>query len=124
MRCHRYHLGVASLAAWVLMTSPARAQLVTNFEPPAYAGSAAGTLLTGQNGWYVPVAGSPDYNVYTYAGNTLTLPVNPVTGGTQFVGGVSAGTVFARSQHDLDFSTSNVWTLSYDVAHRYNGTLP
>lgn len=122
MRYHRYQLGVASLAAWCLMTAPAGAQ-VFNFEPPTYNGSAAGTLLTGQQGWYVPVAGSPDYNVFTYTGNALNLPVN-TTGGSQFVGGISGGTVFARTQQDVNFATSNVWTLSYDVAHHYQGTLP
>ena len=76
MRCYPYHLGVASLAAWSLMTSPARAQLVTNFEAPSYTGSAAGTLLTGQQSWYVPVAGSPDYNVFSYAGNAVSLIVD------------------------------------------------
>jgi PEP-CTERM motif len=124
MRCHRYHLAVASLAAWTLMISPARAQVTVNFEPPAYAGSAAGTLLTGQQGWYNPVAGSVDYNVFTYAGNTLGLPVNP-TGGTQFAGGLSAGgTTIARGQLDVNFTSFSTWTLSYDFAHRYNGTLP
>jgi hypothetical protein len=105
------------------MSCPVRAQVAFNFEPPTYTGSAAGTLLTGQQGWYVPVAGSPDYNVYTYTGNALSLPVN-TTGGSQFVGGISAGTVFARAQQDVNFATANVWTLSYDVAHHYQGTLP
>src|SRR5262245_33283646 len=110
MRCHRYHLGLASLAAVLLMSSPVRAQAIT-FEPPLYTGSTAGTLLTGQQGWYVPVAGSPDYNVFTYAGNAPGLPVN-TTGGAQFVGGISGGTVFARAQQDVNFSTANIWTLS------------
>jgi hypothetical protein len=106
------------------MAPPASAQLISNFEPPAFTGSAGGTLLTGQQGWYNPVAGSADYNVFTYAGNSLGLPAN-LTGGTQFVGGASGGgTAFARGQHDVDFSTAPIWTFSYDVAHRYNGTLP
>ena len=123
MKLHSCLLCVASLAGWFLMTSPASAQLISAFEQPPYNGSASGTLLTGQQGWYVPVAGSPDYNVYTYAGNALGLPVNPF-GGAQFAGGTSGGTVFARAQHDIDFSVANVWTFTYDVAHRYNGTLP
>lgn len=123
MRWYSYQLWGVSLAVLCLTTTPTRADLVTNFEPPAYTGSAAGTLLTGQQGWYVPVAGSPDANVFTYAGNAVTLPVNP-TGGTQFVGGVSGGTVFSRAQQDVAFAGVNVWTISYDVAHRYNGTLP
>jgi hypothetical protein len=111
------------LAGWCVLAPPARADVAINFEPPTYAGSAAGTLLTGQNGWYVPVAGSPDYNVYTYAGNALNFPVNP-TGGSQFIGGISGGTVFSRTQQDVNFSTANVWTFGYDVAHHYHGTLP
>jgi hypothetical protein len=43
-----------------LCTSAASAQISTGFEPPAYGGSAAGTQLAGQNGWYNPVAGSAD----------------------------------------------------------------
>jgi hypothetical protein len=111
------------MLACTLMPSSGMAQLIANFEPAAYTGSAGGTLLTGQQGWYVPVAGSPDYNVFTYAGNTLSLPAN-TTGGSQFAGGVSGGTVFARAQNDVNFSTAPVWTFSYDFAHRYNGTLP
>lgn len=109
-------------ASWLLTNGDLEAQVTTGFEPPAYAGSATGTLLTGQNGWYVPIAGSPDANVFTYAGNSLGLPANP-TGATQFVGGVSGGTVFSRAQLDIPFTNSQ-WTFSTDVAHRYNGTLP
>jgi hypothetical protein len=126
MRLQRFHVWCAGLLACSLTPSSSLAQLVTNFEPAAYTGSAGGTLLTGQQGWYNPVAGSVDYNVFTYAGNTLGLPVNS-TGGTQFVGGASGGgTALARGQHDVDFSfgAASIWTLSYDFAHRYNGTLP
>ncbi|MEO6595004.1 MAG: hypothetical protein ABIP94_09665, partial [Planctomycetota bacterium] len=48
----------------------------TNFE--SFAASAAGTPCAGQDGFYVPaVAGSLDGALYTYAGNTLGVPVNP-----------------------------------------------
>src|SRR5690349_11978910 len=104
MKGYWYRLGAAVLAGWCTLAPPARADVAINFEPPAYNASAAGTLLTGQQGWYVPVAGSPDYNAYTYAGNALNLPTNP-TGGSQFVGGVSAGTAFARAQQDVNFAT-------------------
>src|SRR5205823_7087037 len=73
--------------------------------------------------WYNPVAGSSDYNAYTYAGNALGFPVNP-TGGTQFIGATGPGTAFARAQHDVDFTTFSAWTVSYDVAHSFLGTLP
>lgn len=123
-------LWITSVSLWLLATSSGQAQLVSNFEPPAFAGSGTGTLLTGQQGWYIPpppvAAGSVDFNVFTYAGNSLGFPANSnSTGGTQFVAGVSAGgTNVARGQHDVDFSIASQWTLSTDVVHRFNGTLP
>jgi hypothetical protein len=120
MRLHR--LGVASLVAWALANSPAWAQVTTGFEAPDYSGSAAGTLLTGQQTWYNPVAGSSDYSVFTYAGNALGLPTNP-TGGAQFIG-ANPGTTLARGQIDTNFGSTSVWTVGYDVAHSFVGTLP
>jgi hypothetical protein len=108
-----------AIIALCAMSSPIRADFLTGFEAPAYT---AGANLPGQNGWYIPVAGSVPYDVLTYAGNPLGLPANP-NGGAQFAGGAS-GATFARSQLDFDFSGSSIWTLSYDVAHRYNGSLP
>lgn len=100
----------------------AYAQYSTGFESPGYTGSAGGTLLTGQQGWYVPVAGSIDHNVFTYAGNSFGVAANP-TGGSQFSAGVGGATP-ARAQHDLNMSVGDVWSFSYDVLGMYTGQLP
>jgi hypothetical protein len=94
-----------------------------DFENPPYNGSAGGTLLTGQDGWYLP-AGSVDWNVFTYAGNTMGAVANPGGGGDQFAGGVSTGTVFGRAQKDFGWDGSTVYEVSYDVNHQYLGQLP
>jgi hypothetical protein len=96
--------------------------LSVGFEQPGYVGSAGGTLLTGQDGYYLP-AGSADFNVYTYTGNPFGLPQNP-QGGAQFVAGTAlAGTTFARAQRDLTWGTGR-FTMSLDMAGHYPGPLP
>jgi hypothetical protein len=105
----------------------ANAFLITGFESPTYTGSAAGTMLNGQDGWYNPVAGSVEPNVFTYAGNAPGFAVNP-NGGAQFASGTAAtvngvGTN-SRGQHDVDFSVSDQWTLAYDFAAIYTGQPP
>jgi hypothetical protein len=105
----------------------ANADLNVNFE--SYDGSAGGTLLTnglgggGQDGWYVPVAGSVDGKVYTYAGNTPGFASNP-NGGKQFLGERSEATGPSRAQHDNDFSTMSGWSISYDFCALFDGTPP
>jgi len=114
--------GIAALAA----ATQARAQgLRFTFEPPPYNASAGGTLLTGQNGWYLPpIAGSVDFNAFTYTGNAYGFPAN-ADGGTQFISGRWIGnTNFARGQHPLDFSAGGTWTATWDVAAKFDGTLP
>jgi hypothetical protein len=102
----------------------ASAEFNTGFEPPAYSGSAAGTPLPGQQAWYNPVAGSADYNVYTYAGNTYGVVPNPF-GGEQFVGGRMEGNAaFARAQHDFAWVDQDLWRVTYDVCALYTGALP
>jgi hypothetical protein len=131
--CTTSHFDRAPARAVVLAVlgacGAAHAQFSSNFEPP-YTGSATGTLLTngfglgGQQGWYNPVSGSADANVFTYAGNTLSISANP-TGGTQFECGVAGGNLaFARAQHSVDFSAGGVWTAAWDCTGLYNGTLP
>ena len=98
-----------------------------HFEQPGYSGSAAGTTVVGQNGWTAsPVAGSLNYNVHTYAGNSLGLVQNPV-GGNQFMGGMSgplpAGTSPARAQVGVPFANST-YVISYDTAGAFVGTPP
>lgn len=119
-RISRTLLTLATFAA------PAFADIDTGFESPEYSGSAAGTSITGQQGWYTPpVAGSIDYTIMTYAGNALGLPANPSGGGAQFAAGRSlGGSAFARAQKDHDFATSDTWCLSWDYLARFDGTPP
>jgi hypothetical protein len=116
--------GVMALGLWA--SHPASAQYKTGFEPNDadgnYNGSAAGTDVVGQNGWFKPVITSLDEAIFTYAGNALGLPANP-TGGTQFLGGKNTG-AFARAQQNFNFSTQNAWTVSYDMAGAHFGTKP
>lgn len=120
----KYFAMLAALA----VGAAAQADLVTGFElGEGYNGSPGGSPLTfgfnggGQQGWYNPVNGSLDQNVYTYAGNALGFPANP-KGGEQFIGMTTgANNAFPRAQHAHDFSTSNVWTISYDFAAKWLG---
>lgn len=115
----------AVVGSVIFLSSAAQAQLVADFEAPAFTGSAAGVAVVGQQGWYTPgVAGTIGQFVYTYAGNALGLSANPA-GGAQFMGGRSdGGTALARAQHDFDFSTSTTWTLTFDYACNYDGVTP
>jgi hypothetical protein len=111
--------------AIIVMTAAASsfAQYNENFES-GYATSAGGTLLTGQNGWYNPVSGSSDWNAFTYAGNAAGFVTNP-GGGNNFISGTSqGGSAFGRTQRDMDFSAGGFWAFSYDIAGKFNGTLP
>lgn len=107
----------------------AQAQSFT-FEPPTYTGSAAGTALTngfgggGQDGWYNPVAGSTDGNVFTYADNAWGFVTNP-TGATQFGAVRNQGaTGFGRAQHGIAFANTQ-YTMAFDICmDRFGGVLP
>ncbi len=78
--------------------------------------SPSGVLLTGQDAYYVPNDASTDFNAFTYAGNSLGLPANP-NGGEKFIAGTGpGGAPYARAQRDVDFSSSDLWTVSFDVA--------
>ena len=95
---------VAACGLLMFASQVARAQHSSGYESPTYVGSAAGTIITGQDGFYIPVALSQDGLVYTYAGNALGLPQNP-TGQEQFVGVTGGDTnlpePFARAQRDI-----------------------
>lgn len=84
----------------------ASAQYTSDFEDPLYNGSAAGTIITGQDAFYIPVVDSFDGLVYTYTGNALGLPQNP-RGGLQFAGVTGGDTAlpvpFARAQRDIPY---------------------
>jgi hypothetical protein len=100
--------------------TPAVAQYATGFE--GLTASAAGTALTGQDGYYLP-AGSVTFNAFTYAGNSLGVPANP-GGGNIFVAGTGPGSpTFARAQRDLVFGTGTV-RIGFDVLAQFGGTLP
>jgi len=109
-----------------MLATMAASALAIDFEAPTYTGSASGTLLTGQDGWYLPVAGSSDWNVYTYSGNTLGVVANPGGGSDQFAAGVSgpAANQFGRAQRDFAWDQNTAYKISYDVNHQYLGTLP
>lgn len=102
----------------------ASATWTTGFEAPDYNGAPGGTVLTGQQNWYLPVVDSTDFNVHTYAGNSYGFVDNP-KGGQQFIIGRSAGNPgYARAQHDYAWGSSGVYELYYDVAVKFDGTLP
>lgn len=112
----------AASAASALLATAASAQYSTDFE--AVVASPAGTVLTGQDGYYIPAGTvSVDFLAYTYAGNTLGVSANP-TGGDQFVSvtGPGAGT-FGRAQRDFAYSAGKS-TVAFDIHASYIGVLP
>ncbi len=110
-------------AVFALALAPSlTAQYVSDCE--SLTASAAGTLLTGQDGYFNPVAGSNDWRAYTYAGNPLGIPQNP-NGGSQFIAGTSlGGTGLARAQRNITFGTTTAWSYSWDFCGAFVGTLP
>ncbi len=125
------HIGVVVASAVVLVAGqPATAQESFDFEDPPYTGSAGGTVITGQDGFYIPVPDSQDGLVYTYADNALGLPGNPSGGGNLQFAGVTGGdpelpVPFARAQRDVVYGDgTGVWTVSFDIAATYIGVLP
>lgn len=90
-------------------------------------GSPAGTVLTGQDGYYLPngSSGDVDFLVYTYAGNSLGVVQNP-QGGTQFIAGTGPGDAvhYARAQRNMDFGIGGVWVAWYDFCGIYTGAPP
>jgi hypothetical protein len=113
---------------WLVAARPAAAQFQTGFEPAdSYVGSDVGTVLTEQNGWYIPSSSDVtfvDFSVFTYDGNALGMPANPA-GATQFIGGQGFGAgVSPAAQIDFDWSTQTQWTVEYDFAAHFTGTSP
>jgi hypothetical protein len=106
------------------LASATNAALVTGFESPEYTGSTGGTLLTGQQGWYLPVTSpvSSDFRVYTYTGNPYNIVANPL-GGAQFTAGRSADPAgaYGRAERPYNWSAEDYVTVSYDFAGLYNG---
>ena len=113
-------LQLLAVATGLLMLAapPALAQYSQDFEN--LNGSANGVSLTGQDGFYLPVATSEDFFVFTYAANPYGVPPNP-QGGNQFAARQATGTgVFPRAQRDITWGTGQ-WTVSYDVVCNYLG---
>lgn len=114
--------------AMLVVGQVASAQYTSDFEKGLYAGSAEGTIITGQDGFYIPVADSQNGMVYTYTDNILGIPQNP-NGGSQFAG-VTGGDIglpqpFARAQRDIVYGNgTGTWTASFDIAITFNGNLP
>ena len=105
------------LAAASLAAAPTYAQYTSDFEN--LNASAEGTILTGQDGFFLPAG--VDFNAYTYAGNVLGVVQNPA-GGKQFVAGRGPGdgTNYARAQRDITWGTGLV-EVQYDVAGLFLG---
>ena len=102
------------------MTEPNAVHI--NFESPAFTGSAAGTPLAGQQGWITAPAGASPMNVYAYEGNSLGFTANPL-GDIQCIAGRATASSSA-AQRDVDFSSSDAWRITYDLAVKFDGTLP
>jgi hypothetical protein len=106
--------------AYFIAPAIADANYMSGFE--SLTASTGGTVLTGQDGYYVPEG--VDYNVYTYSGNTLGLPQNP-GGGSNFVAGIGEGYPnLARAQRDVSFDSGGICTIGYDFAGAFIGQAP
>jgi len=118
------------LVAALLVCGAANAAFQTGFEAvEGYVGSPGGTAATygfgggGQMGWYNPVSGSADANIYTYGGNVLGLPVN-TTGGEQFLGGIAGPNgAYVRAQHSATYWTGQN-AFAYDLCATFLGDMP
>jgi hypothetical protein len=94
----------------------AQAQFETDFE--ALNASPDGVVLTDQDGYYVPVAGSVDFLAYTYQDNALGIPQN-LEGGEIFVAGEGqTSPAFARAQRDMTWPTGTV-RVTFDLLAAY-----
>lgn len=83
--------------------------------------STLGTPAAGQDGFYVPpVAGSFDGAFFTYAGNTINVPVNP-SGGAIFYAGIGT-TGLCRSQRNVTPPTDARCVMQADVCCNFIGT--
>jgi len=76
----------------------------------------------GQDEWYLPVAGSNNFNVEAYGADTFGFPVNP-DGCSQFITGKNEGATgrFGRAQHPMNWASADVWTASWDWCHLWTG---
>lgn len=117
----RSPLLLAAVALFALAPSAA-AQYNSGFE--GINASSTGTILTGQDGYYIPAGTtSSDWEAYSYAGNTLGVPLNPL-GQNQFIGAIGpAGSTFERAQRDTTY-VPGVWSVAFDVCVTFQGVPP
>ncbi len=125
-------VGLAVLSLALVLAGPAAAQFATGFEAiDGYQAAPDGSVIvSGQNGWYNPdPTSSDDQSVYTYDSNVFNIPVDPNSGGDQFLAAMHLGDGnFPRAQHGVDLSAGGVWTISYDtyvthVGHHYRNNI-
>lgn len=104
------------------LTSALVAQVGYSTDFESFTASPGGTPCAGQDGFYVPaVAGSIDANVYTYAGNTLGVPVNP-NGGANFQAGRAITGGPARAQRAITVTGACRMYIEFDVCCNYLGS--
>jgi len=116
MRCP-----VTILCLFSSLVSTAVAQYATGFE--SLNASATGTILTGQDSYYIPVAGSLDWNLMTYAGNTpYGIPTNPSGGNNFALGRSNLTNIFARTQRPVTLPSNGIVYIEYDILCNYVGT--
>jgi hypothetical protein len=114
---------ILAVLAGLSVCALASADFTAGFETSeGYTGGASGDVLTGQLDWYLPVAGSNDYYVYTYLGNPYSFAFHPGGGARLAIGESLGGAAYARAQHDYDWSSATEWTVTYDVAAMHIGT--
>lgn len=119
----RFALITAAVAGSALaLAGSAFGQYNTGFETSdGITASPGGTVLTGQDGYYLPAG--VDYWAMTYAGNTFGVATNP-NGGDQFATGQGlAGPDYCRGQRDITWPAP-LATMEYDVACLYLGAPP
>lgn len=108
----------AAVAACAVAAGQASAQFQANFE------SLTQGSLVGQDGWTQPVAGSNDWRVVSYGdAAAFNVAPHPTGGGTHVAAATGFGSTagFARTEHNVNWSSSAVWTICMDFWADYQG---
>ena len=113
----RSFLALTLVVAAVGSAQAIEPEYCSDFEPPIYSPG----LITGQDDWYVPVAGSVDFVIAPYGGS---IAPNPNGGSHYAIGTPRSNTEYARAQHDVIFDPSAQYTLAYDVNVQPHGGTP
>ncbi len=111
------HNRVTTGWVFLLVLLGAATASAASFDFETYVATPTGTPLTGQDGWFRPIATeSVDYEVHTYAGNSHGFALNP-DGGDNFAAGVGPGwPIFPRAEHAITLSGGGLWTIGFDFA--------